>query len=166
MHHPKMRKGYLGFLEAMFEHDPNTITSDPVTEFPAFLERCRVTTLAAMDNLALRYADAMKRYYGLGCESDTLKKVGDSLNVGPERVRQIVRKGLRTLRGSTAFDQLAQELHARGHTSHPLLVASRSMNSSNVSHHSDSDSGCNTDKGKWGRKETCALFMYLLNSFC
>lgn len=51
-----------------------------------------------LDNLTPRESLVIKRRYGLGCESRTLKEVGKELKVGPERVRQIEIKALRKLR--------------------------------------------------------------------
>jgi hypothetical protein len=68
----------------------------------------------ALDGLAWpRVTLAIKMYYGIGCEPHTLEQVGEVFDVGKERVRQIIGKGLRALKHPYRAKQLRPDLYEK-----------------------------------------------------
>lgn len=61
----------------------------------------------AVDRLHPRYADVIRRRFGMGCEEETLNEIGTAAGLTRERIRQIEAKGLSLLRKS--LDGLVDE---------------------------------------------------------
>lgn len=53
---------------------------------------------SALKSLKPREADIIRRRFGFDGDEESLREIGKSLNVGPERVRQIEKRALRKLR--------------------------------------------------------------------
>lgn len=61
----------------------------------------------ALDEIPTQQADIIRRYYGVGCEPETLVAIGEDYGVTGERVRQIREKGLAKLRWLVCEDEVA-----------------------------------------------------------
>lgn len=77
---------------------------DPVPDPDAELSREQVATRvrAAVERLHPRYADVLRRRFGIDCEAETLNEIGQSVGLTRERIRQLEAKGLARLRMSLA----------------------------------------------------------------
>lgn len=118
------RRDYFGFVEALFDLPPHSLTYSNVDTWLEFEDRIAKAARAALATLLPRYAIVVQKYYGLSCDRASAREISEELKVTAGRVHQMLHKGLRVLRDRICFDQLALELTTQGHASHPLEIAS------------------------------------------
>jgi len=79
--------------------DMDSFESDSfLTDAPLMQESQRQYVRSLTSLLDKRSEDIIVKYYGLGCEEMTLEEIGEQYNLTRERIRQILWKGIRTLR--------------------------------------------------------------------
>ena len=120
----KPRRDYFGFVEALFDLPPHSLTSNTVGERLDLEDKIAKAAQVALSTLLPRYATAVQKYYGLSGERTSAREISEELTITAGRVHQMLHKGLRVLRDGTCFDQLALELTTQGHTSYRLEIAS------------------------------------------
>ena len=70
------------------------------SERTRFLEELNAGIEAVLEKLSPKEAEIIRRRFGIGCDKETLERVGLEFNVTRERIRQIELKALRKLRRS------------------------------------------------------------------
>lgn len=76
--------------DAIRDDAPSPLDDTMETERAEFVQYC-------LSRLTKREADIMRRYFGIGCETETMESIGASFGISKERVRQLINRAKRKL---------------------------------------------------------------------
>lgn len=92
-------KSYCQSIDTTLTDDSNTTLQEVIPDESVNLEQNFVTDelLKCIETLPKRELKVIKEYFGIGCPNRKIQEIAEDLNIGPERVRQLKKSGLRRL---------------------------------------------------------------------
>jgi hypothetical protein len=111
---PDSKKGYLGFLSALFGIEAEDFIIPPDDVWRGMERRASDSLNATVMSLPENHHVAIMLYFGFSCDPETLTEIGEMFGLSGERVRIIILEALKQLREIGHFDQLGIELANMG----------------------------------------------------